>query len=84
MKENLNPFAALVLYCVDIAAAEYISGRMSFDEAINYGVELTDKYSETEEFNRIIDEYFDKFVDVKDILLGEKDILIGGTNESLF
>ena len=78
MKENLSPYAALALYCVDIAAAEYISGRMSFDEAINYGVELTDKYSETEEFNKIVDEYFDKFVDVKDIALGEKNIFTGG------
>ena len=67
MKENLNPFAALVLYCVDIATAEYISGRMSLNEAINYCQELTDKYSETEEFNKIVDEYFDKFVDIKDI-----------------
>ena len=78
MKENLSPYAALALYCVDIAAAEYISGRMSFDEAINYGVELTDKYSETEEFNKIVDEYFYKFVDVKDIALGEKNIFTGG------
>lgn len=78
MKENLNPFAALVLYCVDIAVAEYISGRMSFNEAIDYCSELTDKYSETEEFNKIVEEYFDKFVDVKDVSLGEKSIFIGG------
>ena len=78
MKENLNPYAALALYCVDIAAAEYISGKMSFDEAVEYGFELTNKYSETEEFNKIVDEYFDKFVDIKDISLGEKNVFIGG------
>ena len=73
-----DPYKSLVLFCVDKAAAEYISGKMSFDEAINYGVELTDKYSETEEFNKIVDEYFDKFVDIKDISLGEKKVFVGG------
>ena len=68
--EKLNPFQQLIFYCVDIATAEYISGRMSFNEAINYCSELTDKYYETEEFNKIVDEYFDKFVDVKDVALG--------------
>lgn len=82
--KKLNPFQQLALYCVDIAAAEYISGRMSFDEAIEYGFELTDKYAETEEFNKIVDDFYDSFVDIKDILLGEKDVLIGGTNESIF
>lgn len=77
MKENSNPYADLVLYCVDIAAAELIAGKMSFNEAVNYGMELIDKYSETEEFNKIVDEYFDKFVDIKDVLFGEKDIFIG-------
>lgn len=83
MKE-LNPFQQLVFYCVDIAAAEYISGRMSFDEAVEYGFESIDKYAKTKEFEKIVDDYFNNFTDIKDISLGEKDILIGGTNENLF
>ena len=75
--EKLNPFQQLIFYCVDIATAEYISGRMSFNEAINYCSELTDKYSKTEEFNKIVDENFDKYVDVKDVTLGEKNMFIG-------
>ena len=67
MKENPNPFTALVLYCIDIAAAEYIAGKMSFDEAVDYGFKLTDKYSETEEFNKVVDDYFSGFVNIRDI-----------------
>ena len=82
--KKLNPFQQLALYCVDIAAAEYISGRMSFDEAVEYGLELTDKYAETEEFNKIVDDYFANFADIRDITLGEKIVFTGGTNESIF
>jgi hypothetical protein len=77
-KEVVSPYYALMLYCMDLAVAEYISGRMSFNEAIDYCSELADKYSETEEFNKIVEEYYDKFVDIKDITLGEKNIFTGG------
>ena len=57
---------------------------MSFDEAVEYGLELTDKYAETEEFNKIVDDYFANFADIRDITLGEKIVFTGGTNESIF
>lgn len=76
MKENLNPFAALILYCVDIAAAEYLSGKMTYDEAIDYGVKLANEYADSEEFDKIVEKYFNDFVDVKDLKLGEKNIYI--------
>ena len=78
MKENLNPFAALILYCVDIAAAEYSSGKMTYDEAIDYGVKLANEYADSEEFDKIVEKYFDDFVDVKDLRLGEKNIYTQG------
>lgn len=67
-----DPYKSLVLFCVDKAAAEYLAGRMDKVEAVNYGMRLVDEYAETEEFDDAIKEYFSKFVDVKDLKLGEK------------
>lgn len=74
MKEKLNPYAELILYCVDIAAAEYSSGKMTYDEAIDYGVKLANEYADSEDFDKIVEKYFNDFVDVKDLKLGEKNI----------
>ena len=78
MKENLNPFAALILYCVDIAAAEYSSGKMTYDEAIDYGVKLANEYADSEEFDKIVEKYFSDFVNTKDLKLGEKNVYTQG------
>ena len=66
-----DPYKLLVLHCVDNAAAEYISGRMNIQEAVEYGMEMVDKYAETEDFDNAVEEYYSKFVDVKDLKLGE-------------
>ena len=64
---TLDPFKLLVLHCIDFAAAEYLSGKMDMQEAIDHGMRLVDKYIETEEFNKAVEEYYACFVDVKDI-----------------
>ena len=43
-----DPYKLLVLHCVDAAAAEYISGRMNMQEAVEYGMQMVDKYAETD------------------------------------
>jgi hypothetical protein len=71
-----DPYKLLVLHCVDIAAAEYISGRMNMQEAVEYGMQMVDKYAETEEFNNAVEEYYNKFVDIKDLELGDKNVFV--------
>jgi hypothetical protein len=71
-----DPYKLLVLHCVDTAAAEYISGRMNMQEAVEYGMQMVDKYAETEEFNNAVEEYYNKFVDIKDLELGDKNVFV--------
>lgn len=71
-----DPYKLLVLHCVDTAAAEYISGRMDMQEAIDYGMQMVDKYAETEEFDKAVEEYYSNFVSVKDLKLGDKNVFV--------
>lgn len=71
-----DPYKLLVLHCVDAAAAEYISGRMNMQEAIEYGMQMVDKYAETEEFDKAVEEYYNKFVSVKDLKIGDKNVFV--------
>lgn len=64
-----DPFKLLILYCADIAVAEYILGRMNVQEAIEYGMKMVDKYVETKEFDKAVEDYYSKFVSVKDLKL---------------
>lgn len=41
----MNPFKLLIIHCLDMALTEFFSGRMSMEEAIDYGVKLTDEYA---------------------------------------
>ena len=45
---------------------------MTKEEAIDYGVELIDDYTESEAFKEVLDDYYDSFVDIKDFDWGEK------------
>ena len=69
----MNPFELLIVHCLDMALTEFFSGRMSMEEAIDYGVKLTDKYAETEEFSNIVEEYFEQFADVKEVQWGKEN-----------
>ena len=72
-KKVLSPFVEAVARCLDAALAEYFSGTMTKEEAIDYGVKLIDDYAESEAFKEVLDDYYDSFVDIKDFDWGEKD-----------
>lgn len=71
-KKILNPFVEAVARCLDAALAEYFSGTMTKEEAIDYGVELIDDYAESEAFKEVLDDYYNSFVDIKDFDWGEE------------
>lgn len=66
-KKILSPFVEAVARCLDIALAAYFSGFMTKEEAIDYGVELIDDYAESEAFKAVLDDYYDSFVDIKNL-----------------
>lgn len=71
-KKVLSPFVEAVVRCLDVALAEYFSGTMTKEEAIDYGVKLIDDYAESEAFKEVLDDYYDSFVDIKDFDWGEE------------
>lgn len=66
-KKILSPFVEAVARCLDTALAEYFSGTMTKEEAIDYGVKLMDDYAESEAFKEVLDDYYDSFVDIKNL-----------------
>ena len=62
-----NPFKQLILYACDKATAEYLAGNMSFDEATDYADKLCNELVDTDEFRKMIEDYFNNFIDVKNI-----------------
>ena len=66
-----NPYADLISYSCQKAIIEWVSGHLSFDEAIEYANELCDKLSNTDEFETAVKHYFNNMIDIKEI--GEND-----------
>ena len=62
-----NPYEDLILYACNKAVAEWITGNMSFDEAIDYANSLCDQLADTDEFQVMLQNYINNFVDVKNI-----------------
>ena len=62
-----NPFKQLMLYACDKATAEYLAGNMSLDEATDYADKLCNELVDTDECQQMLEDYFNNFIDVKNI-----------------
>lgn len=78
----LNPFVEAIARCLDTALAAYFSGTMTKEEAVNYGVELIDDYTESEAFKAVLDDYYDSFISIKNFNWGKEGELIYGNIKS--
>lgn len=69
-----DPFIDFILSCANKTADEYLSGRMSITEATEHGMQLIDEYVKTKIFNEVCEEFYNCFVDVKDIKIIKGEI----------
>lgn len=59
---------------VNEAANQYLLGNASRAETIGSMIKATEEFAQTDEFEQVIKDYWDQFVDVKDLALGERNV----------
>lgn len=62
-----NPYVELTKWGGNLAANKLINGEMTFTEAVDYAWNLINALSITPEFEKVLENYYNNFIDVKDI-----------------
>ena len=62
-----NPYVELTKWGGNLAANKLINGEMTFTEAVDYAWNLINALSITPEFEKVLENYYNAFIDVKDI-----------------
>ena len=62
-----NPYVELIKWGGNLAANKLINGEMTFTEAVDYVWNLINALSITPEFEKVLENYYNDFIDVKDI-----------------
>lgn len=62
-----NPYIELTKWGGNLAANKLINGEMTFTEAVDYAWNLINALSITPEFEKVLENYYNDFIDVKDI-----------------
>lgn len=62
-----NPYVELIKWGGNLAANKLINGEMTFTEAVDYAWNLISALSITPEFEKVLENYYNDFIDVKDI-----------------
>ena len=62
-----NPYVELIKWGGNLAANKLINGEMTFTEAVDYAWNLINALSITPEFEKVLENYYNDFIDVKDI-----------------
>ena len=62
-----NPYVELTKWGGNRAANKLINGEMTFTEAVDYAWNLINALSITPEFEKVLENYYNDFIDVKDI-----------------
>ena len=62
-----NPYVELTKWGGNLAANKLINGEMTFTEAVDYVWNLINALSITPEFEKVLENYYNDFIDVKDI-----------------
>lgn len=62
-----NPYVELTKWGGNLAANKLINGEMTFTEAVDYAWNLINALSITPEFEKILENYYNDFIDVKGI-----------------
>ena len=66
-----NPYVELIKWGGNLAANKLINGEMTFTEAVDYAWNLINALSITPEFEKVLENYYNDFIDVKNIGKGE-------------
>ena len=62
-----NPYVELIKWGGNLAANKLINGEMTFTEAVDYAQNLINDLGNTPEFEKVLENYYNDFIDVKDI-----------------
>ena len=62
-----NPYVELTKWGGNLVANKLINGEMTFTEAVDYAWNLINALSITPEFEKVLENYYNDFIDVKDI-----------------
>ena len=62
-----NPYVELTKWGGNLAANKLINGEMTFTEAVDYAWNLINALSITPEFEKVLENYYNDFIDVKNI-----------------
>ena len=62
-----NPYVELTKWGGNLAANKLINGEMTFTEAVDYAWNLINALSITPEFEKVLENYYNDFIDVKGI-----------------
>ena len=67
-----NPYVELTKWGGNLAANKLINGEMTFMEAVDYAWNLINALSITPEFEKVLENYYNNFIDVKGIGKGNE------------
>lgn len=59
---------------INEAANQYLLGKASRTETISSMIKATEEFVQTDEFEQVVKDYWNQFVDVKDLALGERNV----------
>ena len=62
-----TPWEELLNCCVYEGIYKFINGEIPFDDIYDFINRRIEELMDTDDFKKMIDEYFDKFVDVKEL-----------------
>lgn len=62
-----NPYVELTKWGGNLAANKLINGEMTFTEAVDYAWNLINALSITPEFEKVLENYYNDFIDAKNI-----------------
>ena len=62
-----NPYAELIKWGGNLAANKLVNGEMTFAEAVDYACNLINDLGNTPEFEKVLENYYNDFIDIKDI-----------------
>ena len=65
---------ALWRQMINEVANQYLLGKASRNETIDSMIKATEEFAQTDEFEQVVKDYWDQFVDVKDLALGERNV----------
>ena len=62
-----TPWEELLDCCFYEGLYKFVSGEISLDNTCNFINHRIEELMDTDDFKKMVDEYFDKFVDVKEL-----------------